>query len=706
MKLKNSNNSIYEKIILEGTKNVVNICDIDTYEILYLNPACKEAYNIKDDSDYINKKCYEVFYGKDSPCSFCNNKKIASEGIHVWKAYNPTSKKYYELTNQFANIGGRNLTIEVGYDIDENYNQIKSLGDKIHLDETLFDCIKTLTENEDLKQSIEKMLEIVCKYYGGNRSYIIELSHDGLYLDNTYEWCKEGVSAEIDNLQNVPKEVAGYWLEQFDKQGCFSISNVDENLDENGEDYRLLKAQGIQSLMAAPLYEKGIFRGFIGVDDPTIKIKDFSLLLSITYFIVNDLQKRRMISELKRLSYEDALTKLYNRNKYVFDIDNMEETPPKSLGVVYIDLNGLKVANDKFGHDYGDFLITKLSEIILSVYDYNNVYRIGGDEFVILCTSISKKDFETSTKKLRENIGNITILSASIGTTWETKNFNIMDTIKHADDLMYANKQRYYQSVKVMGYNRNSSIAKVLIKDIEDGRYKVLLQPKINLNSQTICGAEALVRRTNIDGKTVTPDRFISLYESQGIIRHIDFFVLEAVCKIIKDFKSKGKDIENISVNFSHITLLEERIVDSMINICNDYGISPSKIAIEITDSGSKLGPNELTSLIAKINNAGFYVSLDDYGTKYSDITTLANNEFDEIKIDRSIISQLTANEKTRIIFQHITKMLKELGTYKIVAEGIETIEELDIAKDCGCDYGQGYLFSRPISVDEFLLLC
>lgn len=546
------------------------------------------------------------------------------------------------------------------------------------------------------------MLEIVCKYYNGNRSYIFELSEDGTLLDNTYEWCEEGISAEIDNLQNIPKEVAGYWFEQFDRHGSFSISNLDENLDENSADYKILKAQGINSLMAAPLIENGISRGFIGVDDPKNEIKNFSLLSSVPYFIVNDIQKRRMISELEALSYVDVLTKLYNRNKYITDIDMMEKNPPKSLGVVYIDLNGLKVANDQFGHDYGDYLLTQLADIILSVYN-NNVYRIGGDEFVVLYTNVSREDFEVSAKHLREKVDNASGLTAAIGTTWEEKCYNVMEKIKHADDLMYANKQRHYQAAKTVGYNHNSSTAKVLIKDLEAGKYKVYLQPKMDLQSQTLCGAEALIRGTDMDGKIVTPDRFISLFESKGIIRHIDFFVLESVCKIIKDLHSKGKDIGNISVNFSRITLLEHHVVDFMVGTCNDYGISPSKITIEITESNSKLETDELISLIYKIKDAGFDVSLDDYGTKYSDMTMLTNIGFDEIKIDRSIISELTTNEKTRTIIQHTIKMLKELRMCKIVAEGIETTEELGIVKEYGCDYGQGYHFSRPITVEEFM---
>lgn len=387
------NGNIFEKAVLRNTLNVINITDINTYEILYMNKSCRKAYNISRYVDYKYQKCYKLFYGFDSPCDFCPNNKIREKGYHNWKILNPYGNKHYDIYDNLINIDGREVILEVGIDIDDNEMQIKQLDHKVQLDETLFDCIRTLTESVDLQQAINKMLEIVCTYYDGERGYIFELNKDGTLLNNTYEWCKDGISAEIDNLKDIPKEVASHWFVHFKNSGSFFISNLNDVLSKNSDDYKILEAQGITSLMAAPLIEHGVIKGFIGVDNPSSYVDNFSLLSSVTYFIVNDIQKRRMLKDLEIISYVDSLTQLYNRNRYLKDLEQIEYDKPETIGVIYIDVNGLKIANDKFGHDYGDYLLKQVSDVIISIFN-KNMYRVGGDEFVILCPNASKPSFE------------------------------------------------------------------------------------------------------------------------------------------------------------------------------------------------------------------------------------------------------------------------------------------------------------------------
>ena len=698
-----SNECSFGKAVLDNTVNLVNFCDIDSHEVLYLNRACKEAYGLTEMSDFSGKKCYELFYGKDAPCDFCTSKELVANGIHEWKVYNPKQEKYLRITDRLLQMDGRNVRLEIAVDIDEDESLIKALDNRIALDKIVFACIRTLTETVDMRQAIEKNLEIVCTYHKGSRGYIFELSADGKLLNNTYEWCAPGISAEIDNLQEISKEVASDWFVNFKEKGSFSITNLNNDLDPKSGDYRILDAQGLTSLMAAPLMGDGVIRGFIGVDDPQWEMDNISLLTSITYFILNDIQKRRMIFELESLSYVDVLTKLYNRNKYIKDLEQLEKNQLESLGVVYIDLNGLKVANDQFGHNYGDHLLKQMAALIKGIFDTKAIYRIGGDEFIVLCIDSTKDEFEIHVTQLRTSLSKRKELTASLGTTWEEKKFNINDLIKHADDLMYANKQRYYQAIQVSDYNHKSSLAKQLLGDIKAGRYIVYLQPKISLADGRLCGAEALIRGTDKAGMLIYPDNFIPLYESQGIIRHIDFYVLDTVCKLMGYLNRVGKEIDNVSVNFSRITLLEYGVVRRMQEICQKYGILPQSITIEVTESTAKLQLDELAELVAKIKEAGFCISLDDYGSKYSNLSVLSNIAFDEIKLDRSIISDLTVNDNTRTIVQYTIKMLKELKLSRVVAEGIETSAELNIVKQYGCDYGQGYHFSRPIPIWEFL---
>ena len=503
-------------------------------------------------------------------------------------------------------------------------------------------------------------------------------------------------------MQNVPAEAAADWFVKFREAGAFSINRLSTEHDKSSPDYRILQAQGIESLMATPLLEGNEFRGFLGVDDPRKNVGRFELLTSIAHFVLNDIQKRRMGDEIERRSFEDVLTGLANRNMYMHALEGMEAEGLSSLGVAYVDVNGLKPANDMYGHAFGDSLLIQLAGMITSIF-HSHVYRVGGDEFVALAPDMSKDEFVFKVDQLRRLVSDSKQVTASVGAAWDDGRPNIQQLIKQADQVMYANKQRYYESTGIKEYNYHSGLRKNLLEDIEDGRYHVYLQPKIDLNTEKLFGAEALIRRIEEDGRVVFPDSFLPLLETSGIIRHIDFFVLETVCKLMKTLQEKGTPLQSVSVNFSRVTLQEYNITPEILAICNSHGIDPGCITIEVTETASPFKNSDLVELITQMKQAGFCISLDDYGSEYSNITTLSSVGFDEIKLDRSIVSELPSNDKARTIVAHTIQMIKDLKVFKLVAEGIETQFELDMLKQYGCDYGQGYYFSRPVPIESFL---
>ncbi|MBS7007405.1 sensor domain-containing phosphodiesterase [Anaerostipes sp.] len=696
------NDNILRKVILDSTDNIIYVSDIDTYEVLYINGAGKKRYQINGD-DYKRQKCYELLQGKKKPCEFCTNEKILWEGSCRWIRHNKYLDRYFAIADYLIELTpGYHVRMEIATDITEKERQKKRLGSKIKQDETLLLCIKTLNDTLDLDCAINRLLELIADYYGGDRTYIFEIDHDQKTANNTYEWCDKNITSEIDQLQGVPLSALENWLSQFKKCGSFSISSLDQEMNQESEAYGILRRQGIKSLMAAPLYERGKLSGFIGVDDPKRNRENPDLLKSVTYFIANDLEKRRMVARLEYLSYVDILTGLWNRNKYMEEVFDIEHHGCRNIGVAYVDLNGLKIANNRYGHEYGDKLIIRTAEILESIFG-KQIYRIGGDEFVVLCRNISRKEFQDKELMLRKKVKEHREISASIGTTWEEEITNINELINHADELMYANKQKYYEFSVYGGYNHDSAVAEQVLKDIRQDRYQVFLQPKVYLHTGELSGAEALIRRVDSSGELIFPDRFIPLYEAEGVIRHIDFYALECVCRLIRQMHDEGHDIGKISVNFSRVTLLEYDIVNRILAVCKKYDVDAGQICIEVTESVSKLKTTELVVLAQKIKDAGFYLSLDDYGAKYSNITLLSNIKFDEVKLDKSIISEIMTNERARAIVRSTIYMCRGFGNTKTTAEGIETEEQMEFLREFQCDCGQGYYFSRPVDTETFI---
>lgn len=240
-----------------------------------------------------------------------------------------------------------------------------------------------------------------------------------------------------------------------------------------------------------------------------------------------------------------------------------------------------------------------------------------------------------------------------------------------------------------------------LNKKVTDDRFKVYYQPQVELKTNHIIGAEALIRKIDNNGRVILPNEFIPYYEAKGMIRDIDLFVLETVCKDIKRWEASGLQ-PRISVNFSRATLMEADIVKKIIEVCKIYDVDPSVITIEVTESLEKMNGEELHILIAELSKAGFETSLDDFGSKYSNLSILTEMYFDEIKLDKSLTAGIENNRKNQIVVKNISNMCRELGEMRLLAEGIETEEQKERLYYYQYEYGQGFYFYRPMTQEIF----
>ena len=688
-------------LIINEMDNLIYISDVDKYELIYMNKTARESFNIDEKEDYRGKKCYKVLRGLDSPCEFCTNKLINEDSFYTWESFNPLLGEYFIVRDKVVNIDGKKARLEIATDITQKESEKRKLEYELYKEETIVNCARTLSGDRNIQAAIDKLLEIVCGFYNGSRAYIFEIDYENKVFSNTYEYCTKNVTEEIDNLQNLPITLIDDWLYQFNKEGEFYISALGEKYDKNSPAYKILSSQGIDSLIAAPLIKDGQITGFLGVDDPKKNINDLTLIKTLTYFIMNDVDKEKLLNTLNKMSYYDALTDLGNRNHYINVVEHFNENPPENIGTVYIDVNGLKLINDSYGHDYGDILLKQTAELLKKVYD-KHIFRVGGDEFVALCPNIEKHEFEKSVSRLRHLLKKEEEINISIGAVWDKGKTELEKLIKNADNLMYLEKQSYYKSNLVKEHNYRSEVSKKLIREIANNKFTVLLQPQIETSTGNISGAEALVRKIDDDGNLITPDKFISSYEAKNIIRHVDLFVLESVCKILDKWRSENKPLIAISINLSRVTVMEYNIIDKICAICDHYDIPHNFINIEVTESISKMSDAVLFEIIERLRKEGFTISLDDFGSDYSNLSILTKIEFDNLKIDKSIIDNINNNPNARIIIEHVIDMCKHIEKTKTVAEGVETKEQFDMLENYKCDFIQGYYFSKPITVEEF----
>ncbi len=240
-----------------------------------------------------------------------------------------------------------------------------------------------------------------------------------------------------------------------------------------------------------------------------------------------------------------------------------------------------------------------------------------------------------------------------------------------------------------------------LDQKISADSFVVYYQPQVELKTNSVIGAEALVRGINDKGQIISPNDFIPYYEASGLIRELDFFVLKSVCLDIKHWESLGFH-PCISVNFSRVTLMETHVVKRIKEVCKAHEVDPSRIMIEVTESVEKIDDAQLYLLMDELSQTGFRVSLDDFGAEYSNLSLLIERHFDEIKLDKSLIENLVSNKRSRIVVKSIAKMCKELGEERLLVEGIETKEQKQKLTQYKYKYGQGFYFYRPMIQEKF----
>lgn len=317
----------------------------------------------------------------------------------------------------------------------------EQIRQRLEIATMLNSCVGKLNSDTDIDVGIKNLLATVNDYFQADRTYVFEIDPDRDVLINTFESiCGQEVSAQMDNLQEVPVSVIKVWMQNFRQGRPYYMSDLEQ---ERGQpSYEMLKAQQVWRLLAVPLMKGGAMVGFLGVDNPRAHYDDATLLASIQFFVTNSLDRKKQQAYLEKLSYRDMLTGLYNRNRYIERLEAYKQVQDQQIGAIYIDLNGLKKVNDEQGHRAGDELIVRAAGTIAGIFA-EDAYRVGGDEFVVILLDVSREEFARKTEQLRRQMQENSV-DASIGGVWQASTENLEDLLRLADENMYREKKRYY----------------------------------------------------------------------------------------------------------------------------------------------------------------------------------------------------------------------------------------------------------------------
>lgn len=312
------------------------------------------------------------------------------------------------------------------------------IAEKLEVATMLNRCVEKLSAGTDMDSALNSLLEVVRDYFKADRSYLFEMEPDQNGLINTYEAVGDGVTPQIDNLQEVPVDCIAHWMDCFRKEQVYYMDGLEQ--EKGFASYDVLAPQNIWRLLAMPLSRGGQVIGFLGLDNPREHEQDATLLASIQFFVTNTLDRRDQQRYLKRIGYYDMLTRLKNRNSYMENRNEWKCTGLEQAGVIYADLNGLKKANDMLGHEAGDALICRMASALETVF-LGQAYRIGGDEFVVVLQGVPQEAFEGRVRQFREELVRQNV-SAAVGAVWQTYTQDPDGLLRKADERMYEEKQK------------------------------------------------------------------------------------------------------------------------------------------------------------------------------------------------------------------------------------------------------------------------
>lgn len=693
--------------LLNEISELVYVSDPETYELLFVNQTGCQTLHLEN---YKHKKCYEILQGKTSPCEFCTNDRLCDDNFYTWEFTNPSIGRHFLLKDKIIQWRGKTARMEIAFDITERELQKQELKNMLDVQTLITNCVRMLYAVDDLDQTINAVLTQIGEFLVSDRAYVFEIKDE--LMNNTHEWTAPGISPQLEKLQQLDLSLISDWLPFFEKNDCIIIDDVEQLQKTNPAAYATLHAQEITSLIAAPIFLDNKLAGYIGIDNyDSEKIKNSSyLLLSMSIFLSYAIRHRNHVDMLHRLSYHDLLTNALNRNAFMDVLSQFRPGQYASAGIIYIDINGMKEINDFYGHHQGDKILITTVAKVFNLFKPDELFRIGGDEFVIITYDLTETDFYEKFNLLRNIFCEKTNLPFSIatGSCWVKSPSDLNSLLQQADSAMYADKKKfYYGKEKTSRYRHNLddilNLANysALQEALTAGQFCIYFQPKISLDTEEFIGSEALIRYINQAGEIIAPNNFIPILEEARLIKMLDLYVFEEVCKQINIWKERKMRVKPVSINLSRSTLSYHFLADQLLALITKHNIDISLLELEVTETAEVDNQLVFSQALEKLKEFGFSISIDDFGVRNASLSLFTTINFDILKLDRSLVKTLAQNQKARILIRSLAVICSDLGI-KLIAEGVETLEQLDILKELRCNEVQGYLFSKPLPLNDF----
>ncbi len=622
------------------------------------------------------------------------------------------------------------------YRLEEKHEKIRQAElDHDDLQENASDSLielafKLIEESKDTDSAINLLIRQVARQMNLGGICIRERVGKQYKVNYPYQCCNNVEwNLEETGCMEYNKEQWERIIEEFRLgNGLLCISDVSKEMDDTRR--KLMLAYGVRSCARCAFYDKGEFVGNIDFLDFNQRREwskeDIITMRAVTNVVSSYLLKMKAYEDasdtVEKLTGYDAVTGLYKYEKFIDStIEYIENAPHGSYAIVYLDFINFKYINDTYGYEIGDKILKEFADAVKSYSEYY-IYgsRVFSDNIVVLITlpNRSNKDIIDAmqyasmafTKKIKDEYldSNLVI---DIGICPFITNGNpipIKNIISNANmarkEAKQPDKPRCIIYNESMGEHLRQEItyANDMEHAFKNREFVVYMQPKVNIKTNAIDGAEALIRWKKEDGTIIYPNDFIPVFEKNKTITLLDYFVYTEVCKYLSNRLKTGLPVVRISVNVSRVHLYSiKQMVAYIKGLIAKYKIPPALLEFELTETVFTEKVGDTIQLMTELRKLGVKVSMDDFGSGYSSLNVLTKLPIDVLKLDKEFLKDFELDSEEKIIIPSIIDMARKLDL-SVVCEGVETNEQVKFLREVGCDYAQGFYYSKPVPIARF----